>query len=378
VKQAKLSRILLQLIVVCVAGSAVGCGFRKKPAGPSDLSTASRRQSVWSSMSVKDRERLKTIAEKRRATGSDTGYVIGPDDLLDVRVPDLIDEPSAAHGPAPVGQTGPYIPVVAQAPLFQQGLRVDADGNITLPFIGTMKAAGKTPAALEKDIADRIVEKRVLRSPQVSVQIVEYRNQAAAVVGSVERPGLYPLTHPGTSVADLVWTAGGPSKEAGRFVEFAPATADADDSEDTQPIRMELDTLLRANGLRDHWIDVPARPGDVITVSPAGSVLVDGWVNKPGSYPVTRGLTVTGVVTAAGGELFPADRRNLTIARSDGAYQTPAPVDLDAIADGQAPDMPIADGDVVRVPAHTLRVVPWGIWSLFKGIVRLGASAPIY
>src|SRR2546430_15962107 len=52
------------------------------------------------------------------------------------------------------------------------------------------------------------------------------------------------------------------------------------------------------------------RPGDVITVSPAGSVLVDGWVQKPGSYPVTRGLTLSGALAAAGGGLFPADRRH--------------------------------------------------------------------
>ena len=378
-KHTSLRANLFHLAVLgTVILSTVGCMGGRRPVGPSDLSTASKRSSSAPAMSAADRDRLRAVAERRVTMKSDSGYVIGADDLLDIRIPDLIDNTSSTRVTPPPGQNGPYIPVVAQAPLFQQGLRVDANGKVTLPFIGEMVAEGKTPAVLEQDIAKVLIQKQVLRNPQVSVQVIEYRNRVAAVVGSVERPGLYPLTRPGTTVADLVWTAGGPNKEAGRFVEFAPAIKDDEEGGEIQPIRIDLDTLLRANGLHDRMMDPPARPGDVITVSPAGSVLVDGWVTKPGSYPVSRGLTVTGVVTAAGGELFPANLRNLTIARADGAYQSSINVDLDAIAAGRAPDMPIADGDVVKVPAHPWAILPWGVWSLVKDVVRLGASAPIY
>ena len=370
---------LLPLIAAAASVAFVsGCAVRSRTAVSPNLSSAANPDAASASpnMSAKDRERLKAIADSRRTTRDDSGYLIGPDDLLDVRIPDVIDG-SASRATGPAEAIGPFIPVVAQAPIFQQGLRVDASGDITLPLIGQMKAAGLTPTGLELAIADGFVKKHILRAPQVSVQVVEYRSRVAAVVGSVERPGLYPLTRPGTTVGDLLWSAGGPSKEAGRIVEFAPATTGASEN-DSQPIRIDLDTLLRANGLRDHSLDPPVQPGDVITLSPAGSVLVDGWVQKPGAYPVTRGLTVSGVIAAAGGDLFPANLRKLTIARADGAYQESVRVDLDAISSGRAPDVPIADGDVVRIPVRPILVVPWGVWTLIRDMVRLGGSVPVY
>jgi polysaccharide export outer membrane protein len=324
-------------------------------------------------MTADDRARLERLAKERTSEKDDSGYRIGTDDLLEIRIPDLLDG-SGTRGVTPAVETGGYMPVVAQAPVFEQGLRVDAEGNVTLPLIGPVNVGGKTPATVEREIAKRLVDDRILLAPQVNVQVAEYRSRVAAVVGSVEKPGLYPLTRPGATIGDLVWAAGGPSKEAGRVVEFAPATKAGSDSEDAQPMRLDLDALLRANGQRDRSVDPPVRPGDVITLSPAGSVLVDGWVSKPGSYPVTRGLTLTGAVAAAGGDLFPANLHRVTVARQVGPAHQSLAVDLDSVAEGSAPDLPITDGDVVRVPASVVRVPPWMLWTLIQNMVRFAAA----
>src|SRR5690606_6585445 len=208
-----------------------------------------------------------------------------------------------SSGSAASGTAGPS--TVGGAPAFQNGHRVDARGNITLPLIGSVRAAGRTPAQLERDVAARLVSAGIAPRPPAAVQSAESRSHVAAVVGSVERPGTYPLTRPGATVADMIWAAGGPGKEAGRIVTFSPGggaeavrlaasnatKSDADPqggnalpASTSSPIRIDLQALLHAAESGRTSLNPPVRPGDVISVSGAGSVLIEGWVDKPGSF----------------------------------------------------------------------------------------------
>jgi protein involved in polysaccharide export with SLBB domain len=121
------------------------------------------------------------------------------------------------------------------------------------------------------------------------------------------------------------------------------------------------------------------RPGDTISMGAAGTVTVDGWVEKPGAYPVTRGLTVAGVIAAAGGHLFPADRTKTSIRRVGAAGETRSfDVDLAAVASGSAHDVPITDGDVIHVPPDPTRLVPWGVWTVAREMVHVGGSVLLF
>ena len=359
-----------------------GCAPRAKPAANAARAQAAPAVSAGDLMSSQDRTRLEALAAARANGPSDDGYRIGPDDLLDIRIPDVLDGQGAGLLSRPaLGTPGPA--AVAAAPA-AQGLRVSDRGDITLPFIGQVHAEGLTGTELEAEIARRLVKEGILRQPRVSVQIAEYRSRVVAVIGSVERPGLYPLTRPRATLADMIWAAGGPAKEAGRVVEFAPAADSApsraaEAAQVSAPIRVDVELLLHAPIDHGQGLNPRVRPGDVITVSPAGSVLVDGWVQKPGSYPVTRGLTLSGAIAAAGGDMFASDRRHAAVKRTLGPGEERSfTVDLEAVREGRAPDVPITDGDVVRVPASTIRVVPWGAYSLLKGLVYVGGSVPLF
>jgi hypothetical protein len=139
------------------------------------------------------------------------------------------------------------------------------------------------------------------------------------------------------------------------------------------PVRLDLETLLNAGTAAPNAI--PVRPGDVISLGPAGSVQVQGWVERPGSYVVTRGLRLSGAVAAAGGPHFAADRTHAEVLRVLGTGQAQRlVVNLELVAQGQASDPIMIDGDVVNVPASSAKLVPWGVWNTINTMVRVGGS----
>lgn len=91
-------------------------------------------------------------------------------------------------------------------------VRVDAEGQIQLPLIGDVMAAGQTPTALGAELERRLGE-RYLRNPRVSVAIVEAASQKVTVDGSVVKPGVYEMQGR-TTLLQAVAMAEGPSPTA--------------------------------------------------------------------------------------------------------------------------------------------------------------------
>ena len=71
-------------------------------------------------------------------------------------------------------------------------VQADASGRISLPLVGVIDAAGKTPAELSGVIAERL-RGRYVRDPQVSVNLTQTVSQVVTVGGEVREPGLYPV-----------------------------------------------------------------------------------------------------------------------------------------------------------------------------------------
>lgn len=84
--------------------------------------------------------------------------------------------------------------------------QIRRDGNITLPLIGEVKAAGKTTAELEKELMDRYAPQLVSKEVTVTVQSSSF---VVYVTGAVLRPGKVTADHPLTAL-EAVMEAGGP------------------------------------------------------------------------------------------------------------------------------------------------------------------------
>jgi len=102
---------------------------------------------------------------------------------------------------------------VFQVPdLSLDAVQVDAAGQVQVPLIGTVPAAGRTTAELAADVAARLGEK-YLRSPQVSVIVLEAASQKVSVDGAVNTPGVFEMRGR-TTLMQAVAMARGPSRDA--------------------------------------------------------------------------------------------------------------------------------------------------------------------
>ncbi|MDE8652291.1 polysaccharide biosynthesis/export family protein [Novosphingobium album (ex Liu et al. 2023)] len=128
--------------------------------------------------------------ERYAPNADDRPYLIGPGDQLGITV---YNE---------TGITGTYA--------------VGADGTVTLPLVGVVKAEGKTPQELAKDTQD-LYAAGYLRLPSVSVQVTQYR--PIYVLGEVNTAGQYPYA-PGMSALSAIATAKGFSPRAEKKVLF--------------------------------------------------------------------------------------------------------------------------------------------------------------
>lgn len=117
----------------------------------------------------------------------DETYVIGPIDLLKVsvfQVPDLSFD----------------------------SIRVDAAGNLQFPLIGSIPAAGRTPAQLSADI-EAALGARYLQHPRVTVTVAEAASQKVTIDGAVTKPGVYEMRGR-TTLLQAVAMAEGPTRVA--------------------------------------------------------------------------------------------------------------------------------------------------------------------
>jgi polysaccharide biosynthesis/export protein len=91
---------------------------------------------------------------------------------------------------------------------------VRPDGVITLPLLGDVKAAGRTPSEVQKEVTQRFGE--FVRNEQVvvSIAIAQVNSYYFTVSGNVEHSGLY-TSKSYVSTVEAVAMAGGPNKYAG-------------------------------------------------------------------------------------------------------------------------------------------------------------------
>lgn len=113
---------------------------------------------------------------------SEADYVVGKNDLISVTIGDLV---------------GPGVETTKTT-------RVSESGNISLPLIGQIKAAGLAEAELEQAISEAYAKAKIIEKAQVTVTVNEARGRAFSILGAVGAPGQYAIVNSDFRVLDAL------------------------------------------------------------------------------------------------------------------------------------------------------------------------------
>jgi polysaccharide export outer membrane protein len=135
------------------------------------------------------------------------------------------------------------------------------DGTITMPLVGDLKASGRTPTELKKQITAKLGDfVKTLQGSEITVALKTWRSYRFTIQGEVVKTGVF-TTDQFVTVGDALALAGGPTRFARRDGIVLMRT----DAKTKQVKRIPFDYDLLASGKRAD-MNIYVLPGDTIYV----------------------------------------------------------------------------------------------------------------
>jgi polysaccharide biosynthesis/export protein len=230
-------------------------------------------------------------------------------------------------------------------------LDVTREGFVVIPQVGQINVASLTLAQLEDVLFNRLgrsysgIKRGPAATTRFSISVARLRSNQIFVVGEVAKPGSYRVSAAGTALTAL-YAAGGPTMNGSlRSVQIrrngrTVGTIDL------------YDYLLRGDASHDARL----LNGDIVFVPiHSGRVRVIGEVNRPGTYEIGGGNSLSEIIRAAGGLQPTAARSRIQIERITPMRDRTRPgsdravVDVSGTEGGEFPGLSLVNGDIVRV-----------------------------
>lgn len=188
--------------------------------------------------------------------------------------------------------------------------KVSEDGKISYPLIGLVDVKDLSTAQAETRIAGLLERGGFIKRPQVSVLVTSFQSQQVSVLGSVNRPGRYPMEGR-RSIIDVLALAGGVNPDGADIISVIRNR----DGKSVQE-KIDLTDIVRT---ADMTKNVELKGGDVIYVERAPRFYIYGEVQRPGVYRLERNMTVVQALSTGGGLNTRGTIRGIEIKRRDAA-----------------------------------------------------------
>jgi polysaccharide export outer membrane protein len=253
---------------------------------------------------------------------------------------------------------------VFDAPEYSLDLRIDPDGNVNIPMVGSVHVADLTLVGAAAKIAASLRDGQILNSPQVNLNIEEYASREVTVLGEVHFPGRIEMLAP-QHLDELIAMAGGETVYAGKTIEIRHRDG----------VTPRTDVIHYSRNVDNHILsDTVVRPGETVTVKRAGIVYVLGGVTRPGGYLMQEDgdLNVTQALALAYGTTMPAAVGSMRLIRKkDDGQVEEIPIPYRDIMKGKLAPLQLQAEDVIYVPISKLKA------TLDASLVNSGVAAAV-
>ena len=277
--------------------------------------------------------RLIRADEPTKGTPAEAAYQLGPEDQISIHVVDLDD-------------------------ISDKPTRIDPNGYLDFPLIGRIHAGGLTVEQFRAVLSTHLA--KYIDSPQITINVLDYRSQPVSILGEVNQPGLHQLQGP-THLVDVISLAGGLKPDAGQKLTITrqeksgplPVPLSRTDRSGRFSIAtLRLSSLLDGSNPAEN---IEVRAHDVISISRTDQVYVVGQVKKAGGINLNseETISITQALSLAEGTSPDAAPRKARILRAvDGkpSNKNEIPVNLSLVLAGKAPDLELHANDVLYIP----------------------------
>jgi polysaccharide biosynthesis/export protein len=273
-------------------------------------------------------------------------YVLGPNDQILIRAPEAEE-------------------------IDNRPFRIDGDGNINLPLVGHIHAAGMSLQEMEADLVKRLRE--YIREPQVFVTVVQFRSEPVFFVGLFVRPGIYPLQGNRT-LMEMLSSVGGLQQNANRYIkvtrheEYGPIPlpdAIVDSEKKVSTVEISLGSLTQNMNPAENIL---LQPYDVVSVGRAEPVYVNGETLRVGGIELGErdSIPILQALTQSGGFTKDAKKDKVRILRQiEGTTRRyKIEVNVAELLDGKGFDVPLQPGDIVYIPHSYVHQ----FWQTFQSV----------
>jgi protein involved in polysaccharide export with SLBB domain len=399
----------VRLLALALTGGFVGCAARPVAAtNPASTQTGALNPVPGSGIdSQSDQQRLQSLWQKRTSDNFGADFKLGPGDLLEISVPLEQLQHREVRVSSQDTITLPLAGVVSVKGMTEQNLiddlhqrlskymydppislfvshygsrEVAVMGAVAKPDLYTLESGSDT-------LMGMISKAGGMTSDASGKLIFVPGGQEGAAIGAgnpvnlTQMPGSSTSSSPRSTgiphglSTDLPSGSGGPmrSETAIEPERNGPTRPDLvntayhpNQSLPAGPALTRLHPIIiwMNDPAMQNYVELPARPGDLLIVPAAGQVTVGGWVQNPGGFTITTGMTALSAISAAGGALFSTSAQVLRTS-SDGGRSS-IPFSISRVQKGEEADVPVQSGDVVLVDRSAAGAVPYFVYTLFS------------